>query len=112
MAIHHASSGEVIDIRPLGSQLAQSVTSTLVKSDRLEVLRLVLPAGKEIPAHEVAGPITVQCLEGRVKFQSHGKWQALEPGQLLYLEGGQSHAVKSVEGASVLITIQLIPNKA
>ena len=112
MAIHHASSGEVIDIRPLGSQFAQSVTSTLVKSDQMEVIRLMLPAGKEIPPHKVAGPITVQCLEGRVEFQTHGKWQSLEPGQLLYLEGGQLHAVKGVEDASVLVTIQLLPYKA
>lgn len=110
MAIHHASSGEVIDIRPQGSQLA--VTSTLVKTEQLEVIHLKLPAGKEIPSHKVAGPITVQCLEGRVEFQSHGKWQSLETGQLLYLEGGQLHAIKGIEEASVLVTILLFPNNA
>ena len=112
MAIHHASSGEVIDIHPRRSQLAESVTSTLVKSEQLEVIRLMLPAGKEIPSHKVARPITVQCLEGRVEFQSYGKWQTLEPGQLLYLEGGQLHAVKGIEDASVLVTIQLLPKNA
>lgn len=107
MAIPHASSGDVIDVRPLGNQIAQSVTTTLVKSDQIEIIRLVLPAGKEIPPHQVDGPITVQCLEGRVEFQSHGKQQPLAAGQLVYLEGGQSHALKSIEDATVLVTIQL-----
>jgi quercetin dioxygenase-like cupin family protein len=109
MAIHHASPGEVIDIRPLGDRLAQAVTSTLAKSDQIEVIRLVLPAGKEIPPHKVASPMTVQCLEGRVEFHAHDRWQTLEPGQMLYLDGGQMHAVKSVEHSSVLITLQQLP---
>ena len=32
MAIPHAKSGEVIDVRPLGSALAQARTTTLVKT--------------------------------------------------------------------------------
>jgi hypothetical protein len=46
MAITHATTGQVLDIRPLGPALATSVTTTLVKTDRLEIIRLVLPAGK------------------------------------------------------------------
>ena len=42
MAIPHAQPGEVIDIRPLGARLKESVTSTLIKTETLEVLRLVL----------------------------------------------------------------------
>ena len=68
MAIPHAKSGEVIDIRPLGSALAQARTTTLVKTKTLEIIRLVIPSGKEIPEHQAHGEITVQCLEGRVAF--------------------------------------------
>jgi quercetin dioxygenase-like cupin family protein len=112
MAIHHASSGEVIDIRPLGDRIGESQTVTLVKTDQLEIIRLMLPAGKEIPAHKVAGPITVQCLEGRIEFCAHDKWLSLAPGQLVYLQGDQSHALKGIEDASVLVTIQLLPHPA
>ena len=107
MAIPHAASGEVIDIRPLVDQLAGAVTCTLVKSDRLEVIRLVVPAGKLIPPHKVAGPITVQCLEGEVEFSAHGQWQPLRPGHMLHLVGGELHAVRGVTDSSVLVTIQL-----
>jgi hypothetical protein len=55
-----SQSGDVVDVRPLGPSLA----TTLVKSKTLEILRLVVPAGKEIPCHDVPGEIVVQCLEG------------------------------------------------
>ena len=107
MAIPHATSGQVVDIRPLGDKLKQSVTTTLVKTDKLEVIRLVLPAGKEIPHHQVTGEITVQCLEGVVGFTAHGQTTVLEPGQLLFLSGSEPHAVKGIEDSSVLVTILL-----
>ena len=109
MAIHHASSGEVIDIGPLGDRIVNSPTMTLVKTDQLEIIRLMLPAGKEIADHKVAGPVTVQCLEGQIEFHMQHKSLSLERGQLIYLEGNQVHSLKGVQDASVLVTIQLLP---
>ena len=60
MAIHHALSGELIDVRPLGGKLAATTTRTLYKSEHLEVFRMILPAGKAMPAHRVDGEVTVQ----------------------------------------------------
>jgi len=107
MAIPHAASGQVIDVRPLGSAIPQSVTTTLVKTKQLEVIRLVLPAGKEIPSHQVSGEITVQCLEGDIEFRAAGQSQVLSAGQLLYLSGNEPHSLKAIQNASVLVTIQL-----
>jgi len=106
MAIHHAKSGEVVAL-PLGAALATAETSALVKTSQIEVLRLIVPAGKEIPMHKAPGPITVQCLEGRVFFTAHGATQELGPGALLYLETGEPHALKGIEDSSVLVTIVL-----
>jgi len=107
MAIPHAQPGDVIDISDLGEKLPETQTSTLVKTDSLEVLRLVLPAGKVIDPHSVPGEITVQCLEGKAVFTARGKDQELTPGQMLYLAGGDEHAVRAVEDASLLVTILL-----
>ncbi len=107
MALPHAKSGEVIDIRPLGEGLTRSLTTTLVKTDRLEVIRLVVPADKEIPPHQVAGEITVQCLEGRVAFTAGGTTRDLAAGQMLYLAGNVPHSLRGLEDASVLVTILL-----
>lgn len=105
MAIPHAAPGQTIDVRPLGPALAGTKTSALLKTDRLEVIRLVVPAGKQIPSHKVAGEITVQCLEGRVAFTALGETHELEAGQMLYLTGGADHALEGLEDASVLVTI-------
>jgi quercetin dioxygenase-like cupin family protein len=107
MAIPHAQPGQIIDVRPLGLALANSKTTTLVKTASLEVIRLVIPAGKEIPQHLVSGEITVQCLEGRVIFRSRANQRELASGQMLYLSGGEPHALTGVEDASVLVTILL-----
>ena len=107
MAVPHASSGQVIDVRPLGGQLKKSVTTTLVKTDRMEVIRLAVPAGKEVPEHRVPGEITVQCLEGRVNFSAQGQKVVLEAGQMLFLAGGEPHALEGLADSSLLITILL-----
>jgi quercetin dioxygenase-like cupin family protein len=107
MASPHAKSGEVIDIRPPGSALAQARTTTLVKTKTLEIIRLVIPSGKDIPGHQAHGEITVQCLEGRVAFTAGNTTRDLEAGQMLYLSSEESHSLHGLEDASVLLTILL-----
>ncbi|TWU25982.1 cupin domain-containing protein [Bythopirellula polymerisocia] len=107
MAIPHAKSAEVVDIRPLDTKLHTAQTTTLVKTDSLEVIRLVLPAGKEIEPHSVVGEITVQCLEGDVLFRAGGLDCKLSSGHLMYLAGSAEHSVRAIEDSSLLVTIVL-----
>jgi quercetin dioxygenase-like cupin family protein len=79
----------------------------LVKTDHVEVIRLVLPAGKEIKQHNVSGEITVQCLEGNVVFSAGKSECELTAGKLLYLSGSDEHALRAVEDTSLLLTILL-----
>lgn len=109
MAIPHAQPGEIIDVTPLGSRLSAAHTTTLVKTAALEVLRLVLPAGKQIAPHTVPGEITVQCLEGQVTFRVRGQERELTAGKLVYLAGADEHALKALEDSSLLVTILLPP---
>jgi quercetin dioxygenase-like cupin family protein len=111
MAIPHAKPAEVIDVRPLGAQLEEAQTTTLVKTDALEVIRLVLPAGKELKPHEVPGEITVQCLEGKVVFGTEESECELTAGKLLYLAGSDEHSLRAVDDSSLLVTI-LLKHKA
>ena len=107
MAIPHAKSGEVIDVRPLASALSQTRTTTLVKSKTLEIIRLVIPSGKDIPWHQAQGEITLQCLEGRIALMVGDTAHDLEAGQMLYLAEGTPHSLRGLEGASALLTILL-----
>jgi quercetin dioxygenase-like cupin family protein len=105
MSLHHAQSGEIIDVRPYGATVKQEIPKTLVKTPRLQVFRYVLLAGKEFAEHKVSGGITVQCIEGVVLFTAHEKTQILRAGQLVFVARNVPHALKGVEDASVLVTI-------
>lgn len=107
MALHHASSGELIDVRPLGDALRNATSHALFKSDHLEVLRLVLPAGKSLPPHEVAGELTAQCLEGRVEFTAAGATRQMREGDLICLTGCEDYSIRALEDASCLVSIVL-----
>jgi len=107
MAIHHAASGELIDILPLKDKLKTTPTKTLFKSNHLEVSRAVLLAGKDVPPHQVAGEVTVQCLEGRVALTAAGTTQLIGPGDLICLAGSETYALKAIDDSSILITMLL-----
>lgn len=110
MAIPHAMPGEVIDVRPLGLALATTETRTLLKTKAIEVIRMVIRAGKEISTHKAKGDIIVQCLEGKIAFTACGKTNNLEAGQLLYLPTGEPHSLRGIEDGSLLLTI-LLPSQ-
>jgi quercetin dioxygenase-like cupin family protein len=107
MAIPHASSGEAIDVRPLGPRLRSEKTVALFKSADLELMRVVLLAGKSLPPHRVAGEITIQCIEGSIDVTVEGSSHVLSAGQLLYLSGNVLHGVVALEDASALVTVSL-----
>ena len=110
MSIPHAVPGEVVDVRPLGAALATTVTRTLVKTDSIDVIRMIVPAGKEIPTHKAKGELVVQCLEGKIAFTAYGKTHELEAGQLLCLPTGEPHSLRGVEDGSLLLIV-LLPSK-
>lgn len=107
MALKHADPGQVIDLSPYGSRLATAQSIALFKSEDLEVMRLVLMAGKTMPSHQVAGEITIQCIEGSVEVSAENATHVLQPGHLLYLSGRSPHALLALEDASVLLTVAL-----
>src|SRR5579872_4240584 len=108
MALTHAQSSELIDVRPFGDNLARESTRTLVKTDTLEVVRLVMRAGKIYEGHQVPGEITVLCLEGRCTLSVAGATRDLEPGRMIYLAGGEEHSLRALEDSSLLLTILLV----
>ncbi|HZJ96058.1 MAG TPA: cupin domain-containing protein [Thiopseudomonas sp.] len=107
MATHHASPAEVVDLGTWAQDLPNEKTKAIVKTDEMELARLVIPAGKEIPTHKVTGPIIVHCISGEIELTAMGKTQLLMPNQLLYLMSDEPHLVKAVEDSVVLLTIIL-----
>jgi len=107
MAIAHAASGQIVDVLPLGNQLCESRNFALFKTEELEVMRLVMPAGKTMPSHWVKGELTIYCVEGEVDLAARGHSQRMKAGQLVWLEGGVDHALTAVQDSSLLLTIVL-----
>ena len=107
MAIAHAASGQLIDIKPLASQLLQAQSHALCKTGDLEVMRLVIPAHKFVPPHHVDGDLTLQCLEGEIELTTDGRTRPMAAGQMLWLAGGVEYSITALKNASLLVTIAL-----
>ncbi len=105
MALERAQAGEVVDLRPLGSQLETAKTTAIIKEKSFEAVRLVVRAGQKIPPHQVAGNITLHCLEGRISLGLKGAGIELSAGDWVYLDGGEAHSVTGIENSSLLLTI-------
>lgn len=106
MATHHANPGEIVDLKTWADDQPGARTKTIVKSDKMELIRMQLPSGKEIPNHNVPnGSIIVHCIRGTVEFTAMGAMQELEPGQLLHLVQGEPHSLVAIEDAVILLTI-------
>lgn len=112
MAVSHAEPGAFIEVRPLGANLGNNRTTTVIKTPYLELIRLMLPTGKQIPPHRVPGVITIHCLEGQAAVIALGRTQELGAGQMLYLPKGVEHSLLGVDDASVLVTLQLPAKEA
>jgi quercetin dioxygenase-like cupin family protein len=106
MAIPHAGPGLPIDLRPAGESRTEARSIALAKTNEFEVIRLVLPQGHEVcHEHQVDGPVTIQCLEGRATLTVEGTTHDLAAGRWLYLPARVPHTLRGVENSLVLLTI-------
>jgi quercetin dioxygenase-like cupin family protein len=104
MALKHAQPGEVVHLTAMDASAAVSKSTAIVKRDRFEAARLVVPAGSTIPTHQVAGYFTLQCLKGRVVIDA-GREIELGAGDWVYLDRNDPHAVRGIEDSVLLLTI-------
>lgn len=107
MAQKHAKSGDIISAAPLGVLLATSETTAIIKAEQLEVVRLVLHAGKVLREHRAPGEITVLCVEGSVEFSTPEKTAILNKDDFLHLGAKIPHALHAITDCSILVTICL-----
>lgn len=107
MAQPHAVSGQVVSVLPLGEQLSGACTTALLKAEQMEVVRIVLHAGKGLREHKAPGEITVQCLEGDVEFRTPGVVHRLRAGDFIHLAREEPHSLSAHTDSSLLLTICL-----
>lgn len=78
---------------------------TLVKEGPLRVSLVMVRAGGSIVPHRADGPITVQVLDGGIRFHAAGQEHRLAAGDLLAVPAGVEHAVGSDAGGTFLLTV-------
>jgi quercetin dioxygenase-like cupin family protein len=105
MATHHAAPGEIVDLGTWAQDVPNEKTKVIVKTNEMELVRLVLPAGKEFANHKVLGPCVIHCITGEIECAAMGGTQVLTSGQLLYLMPDEPHSVRAVVDSVVLLTI-------
>jgi quercetin dioxygenase-like cupin family protein len=99
---------EVIDVLPAEPAEQGAPPSSLAKTEMLELRRLTLPQGREIPTHHARGEITVHCLQGRIAFTAGGATREMRAGQLIVLAAGEPHSLVGLEDSTVLVTKVLL----
>jgi quercetin dioxygenase-like cupin family protein len=109
MSVAHARSGELLEIDPAGTSNGLTGAVALVRDDRIEVMRWVLPAGRTVPEHLAYGPVTVQCCAGEVDLVLRDGVRRLRPGTLAYLAAGERHALHAHADSVLLVTMVLVP---
>ena len=107
MALPHAKPLDVISVKPLGAGLIDAFSTSLLKTERLQLLHLVLPAHYDMPEHHVADECTIHCLEGDVEVVMPGGSRRLAPGDLIVLPGRQRHSLSARVDSAVLLTLLL-----
>lgn len=105
MALKHAAFLDVIDLRTLHCEHGEAVSVSLMKTAHMQLLQLVLPAGRGLPQHAVAGEITIHCLTGEVEVTSPAGIHQLRENQLMALAAHEPHALQGVRDATVLVTL-------
>ena len=107
MALPHAQLLDVIDVNPLGAGLRAAVSTSLLKTSRLQLLHLVLPALHDQPPHHVEDQCTIHCLEGDVEVVMPGGTRHLGPGNVIVLPAGETHSLRARSNCAVLVTLLL-----
>lgn len=111
MALHHAAPLDVISLKPQALTRESERSHSLLRTDDFQLIHIALGPGDEMPEHTVAGPLTLQCLEGQAQVLTPRGTCALHAGELVMLPGGEPHAVRSQTGGMLLLTLVRRPDK-
>ncbi|MCA9530220.1 MAG: cupin domain-containing protein [Myxococcales bacterium] len=77
---------------------------TLIRTDDMRVVFLVLKTGREMQKHQVDETACVHVLSGTVTMRLPDRAVELSKGELLVMERGLAHDVVASEDSTLLIT--------
>lgn len=84
------------------------VGRTLAKSGRLRLVLVVLEPDIEIGTHHADSPMTLQPLEGSIRFRVGAEDHELRSGQVLYFGPGDAQEIRALERTALLLTLSAV----
>ena len=105
----HVEAGEVVNLETLKPGMSKDSSYALIKTNDMEVIRMVVPEGREVEEHSVKGEVSVQCLDGTVQFRVGEETKKLTVGSWLYMERNQPYSIYGETDSVLLVTILFTP---
>jgi quercetin dioxygenase-like cupin family protein len=81
---------------------------TLAKSGRFRLVLTAMAKGNEIGTHQADSPMTLQVVQGALRFRTNGQEYTLNAGQVLFFGPGEAHDIRATEESALLLTISAI----
>jgi quercetin dioxygenase-like cupin family protein len=81
------------------------VGRTLAKSGPLRLTLVVLGRGVEVGTHHAEQPMTLQPLEGRLRYVVDEEEMEMGPGELLFFGPGHARDIRALEDTALLLTL-------
>jgi quercetin dioxygenase-like cupin family protein len=78
---------------------------TLAKQGPLRLTLVVIRKGVEVGTHHAESPMTLQPIQGRLKYRVEGKTFEIGAGQVLYFGPGNAQDIRALEDTALLLTI-------
>lgn len=78
---------------------------TVFKTNGMRIVLIALHTGAEMKTHSADGIISVQVIDGKMKFNTDNLSVELNKGQMLALHKGIQHSVLAVEETIFLLTL-------
>ncbi|HET7322682.1 MAG TPA: cupin domain-containing protein [Longimicrobiaceae bacterium] len=81
---------------------------TLAKSGRLRVTMVAMEEGNVIGTHQADSPMTLQLLQGHIRFRANDEEHEMKAGELLFFGPGDAHDIRALEETVLLLTISAL----
>lgn len=88
-----------------GYQRSGRVGRTLVKSGSFRLTLTVVAEGVEIGTHHAVSPMTLQPLEGRLRYRVGDEEFEIGSGEVLFFGPGHAQDIRALEDTALLLTI-------
>jgi quercetin dioxygenase-like cupin family protein len=81
------------------------VGRTLVKAGALRLTLVVVAAGVDVGTHHAESPMTLQPVQGRLRYRVEKEYFEIGEGEVLFFGPGHAQDIRALEDTALLLTI-------